>query len=190
MARADHEIVKYLVCRAKEGDKEAFSGLTRLLMKEVVALTYRMTQDWDSAYDLAQETFISAWENLRTFRDEARFKSWLYRIASNKTLNYLKQRSRRPVTSISAFDTNALVANSGSHNPEWQFHEKEMQKNVMDFMADLPDQQRLIFDLRFYKELSFNEIAKITGKALGTVKTHYREAIIKLRAFAQWKGWK
>jgi len=190
MRNADREIVQYLVHRAKEGDKEAFSRLMRLMMKDVAALTFRMTQDRDSAFDLAQETFVSAWQSLRSFREEAKFESWLYRIAANNALNYLKQRSKRPVASIDSFETEALVSGSGSHNPEQLLRAKEMQKDVLEFMAELPDQQRLVFDLRFYKELAFEEIAKTTGKAVGTVKTHYHQAIIKLRAFAERKGWR
>ena len=68
MRNADREIVQYLVRRAKKGDKEAFSRLVRLMMKDVVALTFRMTQDRDGAFDLAQETFVSAWQSLRSFR--------------------------------------------------------------------------------------------------------------------------
>ena len=192
MVNAGQEIVKYLGRRAKEGDKEAFSRLVRLMMKDVVSLTFRMIQDRDSAFDLAQETFVSAWQSLSSFREEAKFESWLYRIASNKALNYLKQRSRRQATSIDPFETStdALVANSSFHSPEQRLREREMQKDILEFMAELPDQQRLVFDLRFYKELTFEEIAKITGKAVGTVKTHYRQAIIKLRAFAEQKGWR
>ena len=190
MVNADREIVEYLVRRAKEGDREAFSRLVRLMMKDIVALTFRMTQDRDSAFDLAQETFISAWQSLRSFRQKAKFESWLYRIAANKALNHLKQRSRRQTRSIDALDTEALISDLSSHNPEQRLRAKEMQKDVLGFMAELPDQQRLVFDLRFYKELAFEEIAGITGRAVGTVKTHYREAIIKLRAFAERKGWR
>ena len=190
MVNADRKIVEYLVHRAKEGDREAFSRLVRLMMKDIVALTFRMTQDRDSAFDLAQETFISAWQSLRSFRQEAKFESWLYRIAANKALNHLKQSSRRQTRSIDALDTEALISDLSSHNPEQRLRAKEMQKDVLGFMAELPDQQQLVFDLRFYKELAFEEIAGITGKAVGTVKTHYREAIIKLRAFAERKGWR
>ena len=77
MVNADREIVEYLVRRAKEGDREAFSRLVRLMMKDIVALTFRMTQDRDSAFDLAQETFISAWQSLRSFRQEAVLRNQL-----------------------------------------------------------------------------------------------------------------
>lgn len=190
MVNIDHEIVEYLVRRAKEGDKEAFSKIVRMMMKDVVALTYRMTRERESAFDLAQETFISAWQNLRSFRGESTLQSWLYRIASNKALNYLKQRSRLQATSIDSVPTSLLVSETGSDDPERPLQKKELQKAILDFMAKLPAQQRLVFELRFYKELTFEEIARVTGKAVGTVKTHYREAIIKLRTFAKQRGWR
>jgi RNA polymerase sigma-70 factor (ECF subfamily) len=190
MAIVDHEVIDFLVERAREGDKEAFSKLVRMMMKDIVALTYRMTQDRESAFDLAQDTFVSAWENLRGFRGESMFQSWLYRIASNKTLNFLKQRSHRQAMSIDSAPVGAVASQVPSDNPEQSLREVELQKGVLDFMAGLPAQQRLVFDLRFYKGLTFEEIARVTGKALGTVKTHYREAVIKLRTLAKQRGWR
>jgi RNA polymerase sigma-70 factor (ECF subfamily) len=190
MAIVDHEVIDFLVERAREGDKEAFSKLVRMMMKDIVALTYQMTQDRESAFDLAQDTFVSAWENLRGFRGESMFQSWLYRIASNKTLNFLKQRSRRQAMSIDSEPVGAVASQVPSDNPEQSLREAELQKGVLDFMGGLPAQQRLVFDLRFYKGLTFEEITRVTGKALGTVKTHYREAVIKLRTFAEQRGWR
>ena len=190
MAGIDHDVVEYLIRRAKEGDKEAFSKIVRLMMKDVVALTYRMTQDREGAFDLAQETFISAWQYLPHFRGEAKFENWLYRIASNKTLNYVKQRSHRRSASVDSVLEPSTASRSSSYNPEKRLYEKELQRDVLTFMAELPAQQRLVFDLRFYKGLTFGEIAQITGKAVGTVKTNYREAVIKLRTFAKQRGWR
>ena len=154
-------------------------------MGPIAALTYRMTGDRDASLDLAQDTFVAAWENRRSFRKEAGFNSWLYRIASNKTLNYLKSTKRQgPAADIEQVETTEM-----SSNPEKEMIKKELASKVIGFMAGLPEQQRLIFDLRFYKEMSFHEIAEMTGRALGTVKTGYREAIIKLRKHALEKGW-
>ena len=174
-----------LVDKALSGDRTAFSTLVKQLMGPIAALTYRMTGDREASLDLAQETFVAAWENRESFRREAGFSSWLYRIASNKTLNYLKS-SKRQVASVEVDKTEAAPLTS---DPEREMIKKELASEVLGFMAGLPDQQRLIFDLRFYKEMSFHEIAEMTGRALGTVKTGYREAIIKLRKYALDKGW-
>lgn len=151
-------------------------------MNPVTALTYKMTQDRDSALDLAQDTFVAAWQNLSSFKGEARFESWLYRIAANKSLNFVKRESR----TVRDHDTDLMPA---SDNLETATYQKELRRRVADFMSRLPAQQKLVFELRFYKEMSFEEVARVTDKALGTVKTLYREAVKKLREVAVSEGW-
>ncbi len=174
-----------LVTKAKAGDKAAFSEIVRKLMKPVVALSYRMTREQESAVDLAQETFLSAWQNLKSFRGDSRFESWLFAIVTNKTLNHLRSRASQPTDRIDEHLPDPVDAS----DPERDLVQKQLREDVLEFMASLPEQQRLVFDLRFYQQMKFEEIAEFTGKAPGTVKTHYREAVRKLRAFATGKGW-
>lgn len=172
-----------LVDRARSGDRQAFSELMKVHMKPIVALTYRMTGDKEAAFDLAQETFLSAWQNLGGFRGDARFDSWLYRIATNKTLNFLK--ASRLFVGAEPDDQTA----SSELAPDRALHQKELRRDVLAFMSTLPTQQRLVFNLRFYRQQQFSEIAEALGSAVGTVKTHYREALKKLKEFAVEKGW-
>jgi RNA polymerase sigma-70 factor (ECF subfamily) len=143
-----------------------------------------MTGDRDTALDLAQDTFVAAWEKLGSYRGEAGIAGWLYRIASNKSLNHIKSRSR-----FSDETTPEPAAPDASTNPERLFERKELADRVRRFMLGLPPQQRLIFELRFYKGMPFEQIARATERALGTVKTGYREAIRKLRNLALEEGW-
>ncbi|MBU0985214.1 MAG: sigma-70 family RNA polymerase sigma factor [candidate division Zixibacteria bacterium] len=182
------EELERLVERAVDGDKDAFSALVRQLMTQVAAVAYRMTGDRESARDLAQETFLSAWQNIRSYRREAGFTSWLYRIAVNKTLNFLKA-NRRLVVSDEVVIQEADRQGSAI-TPEEELSRRDLADGVLAFMATLPPQQRMIFNLRFYSQMSFDEIATVTGRALGTVKTGYREAVSKLRDHAREKGWK
>jgi len=188
MARTDTEIIDRLVSRAQAGDRAAFSQLVRLTMNDITALTYRMTGDPDAARDLAQETFVSAWQKLESFRGDARFENWLYRIASNKALNYLASAAHRQTDSLDRADTIEPAA-SPDGSPDVKLEREQLREGVLSFMKTLPPGQRAVFDLRFYQQLSFDEIAQVTGKALGTVKTHYREAVAKLRTYAIEKGW-
>lgn len=183
MAKSEPRPIDELANQAKTGDREAFTRIVKYTMNRVVALTYKMTQERESALDLAQETFVSAWQNLKDFRGDARFESWLYRIATNKCLNFLKQEKR------TSFDSEIGVPVS-ENNPETELLRKELRRGILDFMGQLPPEQRAVFELRFYKELTFDEIARATGKALGTTKTLYREAVIKLRRHAIGKGWR
>lgn len=188
MTRSDDEKISDLVSLARAGDRAAFSKLVRKTMNDIVALTYRMTGDREAAHDLAQDTFVSAWEKLSDFRGDAKFTTWLYRIASNKALNYK--------SSVAVSRTESLDAKTGSTSsdrvtaaPDRLVEQRQLREGVLAFMATLPPQQRIVFELRFYRQMSFEEIAETTGRALGTVKTHYREAVGKLRQHAGERGW-
>jgi len=155
-------------------------------MKPVLALTYRMTNDRDAARDLAQDTFISAWEKIASYKQTGSFKNWIYRIATNKTLNFL-EREKRMVSSDNLESLQNSIE-SDNFTPDRSMEQSQMRQSIQDFVDSLPARQKLAFELRFYNELTFEEIAKTTGNALGTVKTNYREAIGKLRKFAKAKG--
>jgi RNA polymerase sigma-70 factor (ECF subfamily) len=185
MATADRENLQRLVEKATGGDRKAYSEIVRQLMKPVVALAHRMTGDREAAFDLAQDTFVTAWQKLSTFRGEAGLENWLFRIAANKTLNYLESRKRFR----SDEESESLQIDSGADSPERALEEKELRGAVLQFMQTLPEQQRLVFNLRFYREMKFEEIASVLDRSVGTVKTNYREAVRKLRVFANEKGW-
>jgi len=185
VAKTDHEDSNLLAQKASRGDRAAFSELVKRHMNAVVALTYRMTGDRDSALDLAQESFVSAWENLSRFRGDAKFESWVYRIAVNKCLNYLESRKSVSLDTV----PEELLTSSEESAADQLMAREELRQGVLAFMATLPPQQRAVFELRFYRQMSFEEISQATERALGTVKTNYREAVQKLRAYAQSHGW-
>ncbi|RME29644.1 MAG: sigma-70 family RNA polymerase sigma factor [Candidatus Zixiibacteriota bacterium] len=179
MANRDDEVLAQLAKAAAEGNRAAFDEIVRQTMNSVLALTYRMTGDRDTALDLAQDTFVAAWKGLSGFRGDSRLTSWLYRIAANKTLNHLAKRAKPETADSRVSDSVA------SHNPARQLEQEELRVLVREFMATLPPQQRITFELRFYQGMAFDEIARATGRALGTVKTNYRQAVAKLRQFAR-----
>jgi RNA polymerase sigma factor (sigma-70 family) len=188
MANRDHEGIAALVKKAQGGDRKAFSQIARMVTNEMVALTYRMTGSRDTALDLAQESLVAAWVNLKSFRGESGFETWLYRIVYNKTLSFLA--GSKPTVSLDQQPESVVDCGATTVSADRELEQRELARDVLSFMQQLPPQQRLVFDLRFYKERSFEEIAQITGKAVGTVKTHYREAVIKLREEAKEKGWR
>ncbi|UCD63015.1 MAG: sigma-70 family RNA polymerase sigma factor, partial [Candidatus Zixiibacteriota bacterium] len=115
-----------LLAGARLGDRDAFSEIVRIMMNPIIALTYKMTQDRDSALDLAQDTFVAAWENLSEFKDEAKLESWLYRIAANKAINHLKRESRN--VGDRGIDRRLAPA-----DPERDFEKKELRYRVLSF---------------------------------------------------------
>ncbi|UCC44050.1 MAG: sigma-70 family RNA polymerase sigma factor [Candidatus Zixiibacteriota bacterium] len=174
-----------LVAKAKSGNKAAYSEIVRMMMRPVIALTHRMVRDREAAIDLAQDTFVTAWEKLSSFRGDSKFETWLFTIATNKSINYLNSAARRTTERLD----DVTVSRVSNSNPEDDMLQGELRSGVMEFMKGLPGQQRAVFNLRFYHQMTFEEISNALGKALGTVKTHYREAVKKLREHALAKGW-
>jgi RNA polymerase sigma-70 factor (ECF subfamily) len=189
MATEEYDEIEQLAKKARLGDRAAFSKIVRKMMSKIVSLTYRMTSDRENAMDLAQDSFVAAWERLSEFRGDAKFTSWLYQIATNKSLNFLKKASTRQNVPLDKTESANLLSNDLTSNPERTLQVKLLQQDVLEFMQSLPEMQRVVFELRFYQMMSFNEIAIQTNKAEGTVKTHYRQAVIKLREEATTKGW-
>jgi RNA polymerase sigma-70 factor (ECF subfamily) len=186
MATSDDPLLETLAQAAQAGDQKAFGELVRQLMNPVMALTYRMSGDRDTASDLAQETFVAAWKELAQFRGQSSIKSWIWRIAANRSLNYLESKNRR----LQLERTIPPVDMTTNDSPDRRYEQDELRRDVLAFMATLPPQQRLVFDLRFYQQCSFEGISQIMGRALGTVKTLYREAVGKLRIHARQTGWR
>ncbi len=143
-----------------------------------------MTGDKEAAKDLAQDSFVAAWQSLKDFREEAAFDSWLLKIAHNKALNYIAANQRK-----TAAQTEVISRHEAIHddNLEQSRHDKLLE-GILQFVGELPPMQKSVFELRYYQQMPFADIAKATGKALGTVKTHYREAVAKLRVHAQQEG--
>jgi RNA polymerase sigma-70 factor (ECF subfamily) len=189
MATEEYGEIEQLAQKARLGDRAAFSRIVRIMMSRIVSLTYRMTSDGESALDLAQDSFVAAWEKLSEFRGDAMFTSWLYQIATNKSLNFLNKASTRKDVSLNETTATERPSENLATNPERALKIKLLRGDILRFMQSLPEMQRIVFELRFYQGMSFGEIAGQTDKAESTVKTHYRQAVIKLRKLATAKGW-
>ena len=168
---------KLLVLSARRGDKRAFDELIKRHRDKMFALTYRMTGDREAALDLIQDTFFTAYRELPGFRGESSFSSWLYRIASNKTLNYLK---RKKLISFLPLGSSAVA--EPSYSMKDSIGDSELKKARSHELAALPTREKLVFNLRFYDDLPFAEISAITGRSESTVKTQYQKAVQKLRS--------
>jgi len=168
-----------LVKSFKDGDQKAFNQLVCKYKKEVFRLTLKMIRNSEDAKDLSQEVFVKAYHNLKDFREESSFKTWLLRIAINLCINY--NRKKRLRTFVSFFEiAKPLVSNDSPSN---EMEKAELQKDIDQAILWLPEKQKQVFVLRHYQNLSHSQIAEITGKTEGAVKSNYFQAVKKLKKY-------
>jgi RNA polymerase sigma-70 factor (ECF subfamily) len=179
---------KALVRRAQNGDMSAYDDLVRRYQERIYATIYHMTSNHEDANDLAQETFIKAFQALKSFKGGSSFYTWVYRIAVNKTINFLKQRKNRAQMSLNDLDFNAehdpdLVALISDKTPRRDAGLAELQEKLNEAMQKLSDFHRLVVTLHDVQGLSHEEIAKIMDCNIGTVRSRLFYARQQLQAY-------
>src|ERR1035437_4842671 len=176
-----------LVKRARRGDLAAYDDLVRRYQERIYATIYHMTSNHEDANDLAQEAFIKAFQALRSFKGGSSFYTWVYRIAVNKTINFLKQRKNRTMMSLDDLDFNAehdpdLVALVSDKTPRREVALAELQEKLNAAMQKLSEPHRLVVTLHDVQGLSHEEIAKIMECNVGTVRSRLFYARQQLQA--------
>jgi RNA polymerase sigma factor (sigma-70 family) len=177
-----------LVKRAQGGALEAYDELIRRYQERIYATIYHMTANHEDANDLAQETFIKAYQALKSFKGDSSFFTWVYRIAVNKTINFLKQRKNKTHMSLNDLDFNAehdpdLVALVSDKTPRREVNLIELQEKLNDAMQKLSEIHRLVVTLHDVQGLSHEDISKIMGCNTGTVRSRLFYARQQLQAY-------
>lgn len=180
-----------LIEKAQKGDLQAFNTLVLHYQPQVYNLTYRVMGEGDSAADMTQEAFISAYKNIRRFRGGS-FKAWLMRIATNACYDELRRRKRRPQTSLDALfvveEDPIPYLSAETENPERAVQQGELAGAIQDCISELSDDQRMAAVLCDIQGFSYEEIASIMGTSLGTVKSRLSRARAQLRDCLRGKG--
>ncbi len=177
-----------LVRRARKGDLAAYDDLVRRYQERIYATIYHMTSNHEDANDLAQEAFIKAFQAFRSFKGGSSFYTWVYRIAVNKTINFLKQRKNKAQMSLDDLDFNAehdpdLVALISDKTPRRDVSLAELQEKLNAAMQKLSEPHRLVVTLHDVQGLSHEEIAKIMDCNIGTVRSRLFYARQQLQAY-------
>ena len=177
-----------LVERSRQGDMPAYDELVRRYQQRIYATVYHMTANHEDANDLAQEAFIKAYQALKSFKGGSSFYTWVYRIAVNKTINFLKQRKNRSQMSLNDLDLNAehdpdLVALISDKTPRREVNLSELQEKLNEAMLKLSEPHRLVVTLHDVQGLSHEEIAKIMECNIGTVRSRLFYAHRQLQNF-------
>lgn len=193
---ADRELVRTLVRKAQAGDLGAYDELIRRYQERIYGLAYHLTSNHEEANDIAQETFIKAWRALSGFKGDASFYTWIYRIAYNHTLNYLKSRRVRTThLSLNDMDLNAennpdLVALASDRTPFREAKLTELSERLNTALQKLSEEHRVVVTLHDIQGLPHEEIAQIVGVNSGTVRSRLHYARQQLQGWLSdmWKG--
>lgn len=177
-----------LVKRARQGDLGAYDELVRRYQERIYATVYHMTSNHEDANDLAQEAFIKGYQALKSFKGGSSFYTWVYRIAVNKTINFLKQRKNKAHMSLDDLDFNAehdpdLVALISEKTPRREINLAELHEKLNEAMQKLSEPHRLVVTLHDVQGLSHEEIAEIMECNIGTVRSRLFYARQQLQAY-------
>jgi RNA polymerase sigma-70 factor, ECF subfamily len=163
---------QHLVAASKRGDQDAFAQLVQRYQRRIFNLVYRMLQQYEEASEITQETFLAAWQGLPSFRGEARFATWLYRIASNGALKQLETRKRDRALQAALQAEKALESENTFDRASAQIDERERQALVQEQLSHLPAKYRIVLILRHLQDMTYEEMAEILTMPVGTIKTH------------------
>lgn len=177
-----------VVKRARRGDLDAYDELVKRYQERIYATLYHMTGNHEDANDLAQEAFIKAFSALKSFKGGSSFYTWLYRIAVNKTINFLKQRKNKYHLSLNDMDFNAehdpdLMALISDKTPNRDIALSELQKKLNEALLKLSEPHRMVVVLHDVQGMSHDEIAEIMNCNIGTVRSRLFYARQQLQGF-------
>jgi RNA polymerase sigma-70 factor (ECF subfamily) len=169
-----------LVARAQAGELPAFEELVTKYQREVYGLACRIVNDSEEAKDLSQQAFLQAFVHIKSFRQDAQFRTWLFRIAINQCYNFLKSRKKfgDPV------DTNDMII-VGHESPESDLVSREDRQRLYAALEKLPAKQRAVITLKVEQGLSYQEISQVLGGTAGAARVNYCQALKTLKKFFQ-----
>ena len=175
---------KELVERFQNGEQEAFNELVNRYHGKIYNLVYKYVPNSETAKDLSQEIFIKAYRALPNFKRQSAFYSWLYRIAVNLCIDFIRQQKRGQTLSfedLSAGNNDEQVFNDVSPLPPDQIETKELGQIIGQAVQQLPPKQQHVFNLRYHDGLQLKEIAAQLDRSEGTIKAHLHHAHKRLR---------
>lgn len=163
----------------KERQKEGFSRIVNQYSEQLYWQIRRMVLSHDDANDILQNTFVKAWINIDYFRGEAKLSTWLYRIALNECLTFLNRQ--RAQNTVSMDDPDAETINKLESDP--YFSGDKAQCLLQRALLTLPEKQRMVFNLKYYQEMKYEEMSEIFGTSVGALKASYHHAVKKIENF-------
>ena len=177
---SDERIIELYSCGMQE---EAFRGIVDAYTERLYWHIRRFLCSHEDSNDLLQDIFIKIWSALPTFRGESKLYTWLYRIATNEVLNYLRKQKFKALIS---FD-NASAMLERKIDDDIYFNGDQLQRELHKAIQRLPEKQRIVFSLRYFDEMKYEDISEITGTSVGALKASYHHAYNKIKEELQKK---
>ena len=175
----EKEIVVLLQDPARQ--REAFARIVKEYSEQLYWQIRRLVLTHDDANDILQNTFIKAWTNIEYFRGDAKMSTWLYRIALNECLTFLNKQRASQQLSIDEADTEIV----NQLESDTYFDGDETQKVFLQAIKQLPEKQQMIFNLKYFKEMKYEDISEILGTSIGALKASYHHAVKKIESFLE-----
>lgn len=175
---------------ARRGNQEAFEHLVRAYEKRVLALTFRMCGNPEDGAEAAQEAFLAAWQGLESFRGEASFSTWLYRLASNACVDLLRREGRHRAAAGPSLDDEELNLDAvdPAPTPQEAAERAELRRQIENGLRALPAEYRQVLILREMHQLSYEEIGQTLSLDPGTVKSRISRGRKRLQKFLMESG--
>jgi len=168
---------------SKFQDEKTRNAAFNLLLKKYQQKIYwhirRMVIDHDDADDIAQDTFVKVWKNLPGFRNDAQLYTWMYRIATNECITFLNKKKAKNNVSLDDVDYSLADTLAGSE----YFDGDKAQRKLQEAILTLPDKQRLVFNMKYYEDMKYEEISEVVGTSVGALKASFHLAVKKIEAF-------
>jgi RNA polymerase sigma-70 factor (ECF subfamily) len=165
--------------RQPETKEKAFTGIIKKYQEKLYWHIRRMVIDHDDANDVMQNMFIKVWNALDNFREDSQLYTWLYRIATNESLTFIEQQKKRASVSLSDVEgglSNKIVADK-------DFDGSKLEWKLQLGIQQLPEKQRIVFNLRYYDEMPYEEMSRVLDTSEGALKASYHHAVKKIEDF-------
>lgn len=174
---SDNELLQQF--RNESTRNNAFNLIVKKYQQKVYYHIRRIVLDHDDANDVVQNTFIKAWKGLDNFREDSQLYTWLYRIATNESLNFIKQKKSKYNISLSEMDYDIAGHLEGDNN----FSGDKMQMKLQQAILRLPEKQRLVFNMKYFDNMKYEEMEKVLGTSTGALKASFHHAVKKIENY-------
>lgn len=166
--------------RNEETKQVAFRSVVTLYKERLYWHVRKIVLDHEDADDILQNTFIKVWRNIDSFRADSGLYTWLYRIATNESLTFLNQKKRKSFRGTDEEVNDYLVENIQA---DPYFNGDDLQQKLQEAIATLPEKQRLVFNMRYYDDIKYQDMEKILDTSEGALKASYHHAVKKISEY-------